>query len=322
MKESTLRAEAPGAARSSWTPRAPVRGTQNFVGTMSAVWRRPGLTLLEVLWRWAVGVPLLGLVVFQVRRLWPTVALDTAALPGMTVFRPLEAFQILEATAKALVPVLWPTARWLVPVLLAVWTLAWAWGRTAVLRRLDPRLQMNFGALSAVRALRTLMLLLGLLLWGVGLRWAALLTVAAPGTRGEDPNLVGFCAFAICGSLLLYVGWAAVNWVLDAAPLLAMRTGERAFSALKAALRLRKPRGKLVEINMVMSIVKIALLVLALVFSACPLPFESIASTGFLLNWWIGVAILYCLFSDYFHVVRSAAYLDLFREGSADSGSH
>ena len=45
---------------------------------------------------------------------------------------------------------------------------------------------------------------------------------------------------------------------------------------------------KLVEINLVMGIVKIALMVLALVFSACPLPFESVATPEFLTWWWMG----------------------------------
>lgn len=67
------------------------------------------------------------------------------------------------------------------------------------------------------------------------------------------------------------------------------------------------------EINLVMGIVKVALLVLALVFSACPLPFESVESPAFLMWWWIGVGVLYLVASAYFHVVRAAAYDALYR---------
>ena len=63
-----------------------------------------------------------------------------------------------------------------------------------------------------------------------------------------------------------------------------------------------------------MGIVKVALLVLALVFSACPLPFESVeiadVSDAW---WWSGVGVLYLVASDYFHVVRAAAYDALYR---------
>src|SRR5271170_1700521 len=46
-----------------------VRGTQSLVHTLARCWRRPSLTGLEVLWRWVFGVPALGLVWVQVRRI-------------------------------------------------------------------------------------------------------------------------------------------------------------------------------------------------------------------------------------------------------------
>jgi hypothetical protein len=72
-------------------------------------------------------------------------------------------------------------------------------------------------------------------------------------------------------------------------------------------------KSKLVEINLVMGIVKIALIVLAMVFSATPLPFESVTTPEFLLWWWVGVTVLYFLGSDFFHVARQVAYLQLWR---------
>ena len=288
---------------------------------MSAVWRRPSLTLLEVLWRWAAGVPLLLLLSWQARRLWPSIPLDTAALADMTVFRPLESFRTLRLGYAGVEPILAPVARWLVPLVLAIWALAWSIGRGVVLWKLGrtPRERFAFSLLLHVlllRLLRTAMLFVLAGGWWGLVKWAATFTVSGPGSRGEEPRLVLFCAFVICGSLLMFVGWGAVNWVVDAAPLLAIRYRLGAAASLAATLKLGAARGKLIEINLVMGIVKIALLVLALVFSACPLPFEGVATQDFLTNWWIGVAVLYFLASDYFHVVRSAAYLELFREGS------
>jgi hypothetical protein len=62
-----------------------------------------------------------------------------------------------------------------------------------------------------------------------------------------------------------------------------------------------------------MGIVKVALIVLGMVFSACPLPFASVESQTFLTWWWIGVGVLYLVASDYFHVVRASAYDALYR---------
>ena len=60
-------------------------------------------------------------------------------------------------------------------------------------------------------------------------------------------------------------------------------------------------------------VICIALLVLAMVFSATPLPFSSVETQTFLTCWWIFVSLLWLVASDYFHVVRAAAYLSLHR---------
>jgi hypothetical protein len=92
--------------------------------------------------------------------------------------------------------------------------------------------------------------------------------------------------------------------------------------SLSAAWRLGEVKGKLVEINLVMGIVKIALLVLAMVFSATPLPFESVATPQFLTIWWIFVGLLYLVASDFFHVARLMGYLHLWRAFEAQPVPH
>jgi hypothetical protein len=93
-----------------------------------------------------------------------------------------------------------------------------------------------------------------------------------------------------------------------------MRLNLGPMAALITALKSsRNLRGKLIEINLVMNIVRIALIVLAMVFSATPLPFNTITTQTFLNFWWCGVGLAYLAFSDYFHVVRAAAYLSLHR---------
>ena len=60
-----------------------------------------------------------------------------------------------------------------------------------------------------------------------------------------------------------------------------------------------------------MGIVRVALLVLALTFSASPLPFQSRETQAYISVWWVGVAVFYILGSDFFHVVRRVTYLRL-----------
>ena len=145
-------------------------------------------------------------------------------------------------------------------------------------------------------------------------------TVTGPMAAGGEPNLVGYFALVIVATLGLFTLWAVVSWALSVAPLLAMLKGLGCGGSLAAAFRLGPLKSKLVEINLVMGIVKIALIVLAMVFSATPLPFESVTTPEFLMWWWIGVTVLYFLGSDFFHVARQVAYLQLWRayEGRED----
>ena len=80
---------------------------------------------------------------------------------------------------------------------------------------------------------------------------------------------------------------------------------------MERSVRLGPLRGKLMEINLVMGIVKIALIVLAMVFSATPLPFAEVVSGAGLYAWWAVVTVLYLVASDFFQVARVAAFVEL-----------
>jgi hypothetical protein len=136
---------------------------------------------------------------------------------------------------------------------------------------------------------------------------------------GQEPDLVLYSALTIVTTLGMFTLWAVVSWALSFAPLLAMLRNLGAGASLAAALRLGPVRSKLVEINLVMGIVKIALIVLAMVFSACPLPFESIATPQFMMWWYAGVALLYFIASDFFHVARLVSYLEMWKAYDRDS---
>jgi hypothetical protein len=62
-----------------------------------------------------------------------------------------------------------------------------------------------------------------------------------------------------------------------------------------------------------MGIIKLALLVLAMVFSATPLPFEAEMSGTALRAWWVFVACLYAVANDFFQLARVISFLELWR---------
>jgi hypothetical protein len=165
----------------------------------------------------------------------------------------------------------------------------------------------------ALQALRIAALAACFLLWFRIMRWDSVTAITGPIAARTEPNLVLYCAIAIVLSIGLFIAWGCVSWWFGVAPLLAMSRGTGTLQSLRDAARLKGLRGQLVEINLVMGIVKIALIVLAMVFSACPLPFQTVTTPEFLAWWWAGVALLYLLGSDFFHVARLVAYLTLLR---------
>jgi hypothetical protein len=290
-----------------------VRGTQSFVHTLSACWKRPSLTALEVLWRWVYGIPALLLLRYEGLRILHETPLDYGALRSMTVLDPIgTAGTLVKAIMALLAPVL-SVALWLAPLLVVVWVVVSAVGRTVVMRQVDGRLHARLGTLIVLQAVRVIALLGSFWIWFSCMQWAAGVTVTGPIAAGNEPNLVGYFALVIVGTLGLFTLWAVVSWALAVAPLLAMLRGLGVAGSLAAAFRVGPLKSKLVEINLVMGIVKIALIVLAMVFSASPLPFESVTTPEFLFWWWLFVTAFYFVASDFFHVARQVAYLQLWR---------
>jgi hypothetical protein len=290
-----------------------VRGTQSFVHTLSECWQRPSLTALEVLWRWAYGVPTLLVLRYEAIRILQETPIDFAALRSMTVVDPMGSATTLAKALEVLLPVVLRVALWLVPAMVVAWVVTSAVGRTVVLRRVDGRLHSRVGTLIVLQAVRVVALLGSFGVWFWCMERVAEMTVTGPVAAGGEPNLVGYFSLVIVATLGLFTLWAVVSWALAIAPLLAMLRGLGVGGSLIAAFRLGPLKSKLVEINLVMGIVKIALLVLAMVFSATPLPFESVTTPEFLFWWWAGVTVLYFLGSDFFHVARQVAYLQLWR---------
>ena len=156
--------------------------------------------------------------------------------------------------------------------------------------------------------------LLGLLgvFWGwyCAVAWAAATHIAA----GGEPDLIGFSFWAIFLSLGFYTLWALVSWALQIAPLLMLLEKRSALVALWESVRLGKTfSGKLVEINLVMGIVKLALLVLAMVLSAAPLPFSDQLGADALHGIGAVALIFYFVASDYFQVVRLKGFVEFWR---------
>jgi hypothetical protein len=285
-----------------------VRGTQSLVHICAACWKRPSLLGWELLWRWGFGIPLAVLLYWQGVRIAASVSLGQEGLSGASFSDPVQAAQQLTAAAAALTPAVVRTALWLAPLLAVVWALVSGLGRNAVLQRLDPALRPAPFTLIVLQLLRIAALAAACLGWYRAIHWAAETTL-----NGAEPNLVAYSAWVICLSLGMFILWALLSWVFSIAPLLAMLEGTGVLPSLGRSLHLGSLNGKLIEVNLVLGIVRLALIVLAMVFSAIPLPFETDMTGTALYLWWAAVTLLYLVASDFFQVARLAAFVHFWR---------
>jgi hypothetical protein len=282
-----------------------VRATQSLLSIFAACWKRPSLLGWELLWRWGFGLPAAVLVFYQASKI---ASAAPVRLSELSVNDPLAAGQQLVQAASAIQPAVETVAAWLIPLLVVAWAIASGLGRTAVLRRLDPALPSAPFSLIVLQLLRMAALVAAWLVWYRALRWAANATLYS-----DPPNLVGYAAWVICLSLGVFVLWAVLSWIFSIAPLLAMLEGKGVAASLASSLRLGPLTGKLVEVNLVLGIVRLALIVLAMVFSAIPLPFTADMTGPPLYLWWALVALLYLAANDFFQVARLAAFLAFWR---------
>jgi hypothetical protein len=300
-----------------------VRGTQSLVHTFGYCWSRPSLLGLELLWRWGFGIPATLLCWYEGTQVFETVRspLEGTGILNFSLQDPIRAAVIADNAFGVVWPVLLQVLVWLVPLLAVTGSIAAGVGRNLVLRRYDRTLASRPLTLVILKLVRVVMLGVTLVAWFESIRWAAKYSLSGLDAEGE-PNLVLYAALVIGLSLGTFSVWSLLSWYFEAAPLIAVAEDVGVGASLKRSLRLGSLTSKLMEVNMVMGIVKLALIVLAMVFSATPLPFAS-AMTGMpLYLWWAGVSIAYLAASDFFHVARVVSFLQFWRLWHPTTAEH
>jgi hypothetical protein len=288
----------------------PVRGTQSAVAQMGWVFVRPSLTALEVAWRWVIGAPLLFVCWRQAEKILAVLPASTTGLEQVTLQDPWTSAVRIGDAWDLYRPHVVHVLAWLGPLAAVAWVVVSGLGRNLVMMRLEPRVRFRPLAMMALQAAWLVLLGLACWAWYGSIGWAAATHIG----NGGEPDLVGYTMWAVFLTLGFFTLWALVNWPVAIAPMLVLLEERSAVSALLVALRLgRTFSSKLVEINLVMGIVKLALLVLAMVFSSVLVPFSDQVGMSALHLEWVIVSLFYFVASDYFHVVRLKGFVEFWR---------
>jgi hypothetical protein len=313
---------------------------------MGWVFERPSLTVLEIAWRWIFGLPFLAVCWIQAQRILAALPPDAAGLTALDPQNPwLAAGQLSNAWALYQ-PHVAALLHWLLPLAALAWVIVSGLGRSLVLRSMlsrpafreceegdDSGAKARFDFAGSVRGLKPpppsgsrprfrlfsmillqadWLALFAAVCWGWfrSIAWVA----ASHITPNAEPDLVGFAMWAIFLSLGFFAMWALVSWALSIAPLILLLEDCSVAEALTRSLRLGRPfTGKLVEINLVMGIVNLALIVLAMVLSAAPLPFSDQLGPGALHVLSAAATVFYFVASDYFQVVRLKGFVEFWK---------
>lgn len=285
---------------------AQVRGTQTLVDQMGWMLRRPGIVAIEVGWRWLFGVPFLLVCGARLQHVLSILSLEESGLRSIDVQNPwIAAAQLSRAFAKY-EPLVVRELMWLLPIGALAWIVVSGMGRSLAFCRMEPRLRFRP---FSMMALQTIWLAL---FGGVCVGWfLSVSRVAATHFRGNvEPDLIGFAIWLIFLSLSFFTVWALLGWIVSVAPVLMLFEERTPLGALAKGLRLGKTfTSELVEIGMVMGIVNLALMILAMVLSAAPLPFSDQLGGEALHTVWAGAAVFYLIAHDYFQLVRLKCFV-------------
>jgi hypothetical protein len=277
----------------------PVRGTQTLVDQMGWVFKQPTLSLLEIAWRWLFGLPFLYFCWLQFQQLLVAVPPDSAGVNNLDSQNPWIAAVQFGSVWGHYLPHVAVILQWLAPAAAVVWVVVSSVGRSIVFKRLEPGVRFRPLAMMPFQA--GWIVLLGLTFWSwySAIQWIAATHISPSGSA----DLVGYAIWAIFLSLGLFSLWAVVSWPFVIAEILILLEDVSPAAAF-----------------VVMGIVKMMLIVLAMVFSAAPLPFSDQLGPGALRAVTTGAFIFYLVSNDYFQVVRLKSFIEFWRTFRGEAG--
>jgi hypothetical protein len=289
---------------------------------MGWVFDRPLLTAIEVAWRWIFGVPLLVVCGAQVQKILAVLPQESAGLANLDPQNPWVAAVQLSNAWSLYQPHVAAVARWLFPVAALAWVVISGLGRSLLLKRIEanPVSSLRFRPMAMMALQAAWLALFAVTCWGWfrSIAWVAATTI----TPAAEPDLIGYSMGVIFLSLGFFTAWALVSWAFSIAPLVMLLERRSVISALGQSLRLgRAMTAKLVEINLVMGIVKLALIVVAMVLSAAPLPFSDQLGEGTLRGISTVALIFYFVGNDYFQVVRLKGFVEFWKMFRGQNGN-
>jgi len=280
-----------------------------------AAFRRPSLTLAEIMWRWTVGATAATLVAFGLVEYLDTLPVTNGEL---LFLRSRQPYLVGEAIAHILRGSL---NRVVMAGLLAVlllgtlWIVAASVGRIATVRALLDYFRRDVvgNVAASGRPLPTLLRLNFLraaaaLAAVLGFLGASILAGFASPAANPRPELTFFLFLPLAG--LICLAWSTLNWLLSLAAMFAVRDDEDAVGALTAAMDFCRERtGAVFAVSTWTGLAHLVLFVAATTVATMPLGFAAIVPLRLVVAVEIVVTLVYFALADWLYMARLAGYV-------------
>jgi len=296
-----------------------------------ATFRRPSLTLAEIMWRWTAGATAAALLLFGLFEYLDTLPVTNGELLFLRTRQP---YLVGEAIAHILRGSLSRAvmALLLAAVLLAVlWIVAASVGRMATVRGLldyfrrdaarkatadgvsshgrDVASNVSTKALGALLRLNFLRAAVALAA-AFGLVGATILAGFASPDADPSPWLAFFLFLPLAA--LIFLAWWSLNWLLSLAGMFAVRDGEDAMGAISAAASFCHEHGGAVfAVTAWTVLAHLVAFVGATTVASMPLGFVAVVPWRLVLLGIMMVTLAYFAFADWLYMARLAGYVGI-----------
>jgi len=282
-----------------------------------AAFRRPSLTLAEIMWRWTAGATAAALFLFGLLQYLDTLRVTNGELLFLRTRHP---YLVAEAIAHILRGSL---NRVVISGLLAVlmlgalWIVAASVGRIAIVRGLLDYFRRDVaGSESAngMRALLPALLRLNFLRAAVavaalfGFVGASILAGFASPDTNPSPGLAFFLFLPLAG--LICCAWWALNWLLSLAAMFAVRDGADAIGAISSAATLCRERaGAVFAVSAWTGLAHVIAFVAATTAASMPIGFAGVVPWRLVMLGVFFVTLAYFMVADWLYMARLSGYV-------------
>jgi hypothetical protein len=292
-----------------------------------AAFRRPSLTLAEMMWRWTAGATAAAVVLFGLVEYLDTLPVTNGEL---LFLRSRQPYLVSEAIAHILRGSL---SRAVVAGIVAAFLLGTLWifagsaGRIATVRALLDYFRSHgagtasaagvrnegerevAGKASTPALFRLNFLRISVALAAVfGFMGAAILAGFASPETDPQPALAFFLFLPLAA--LICLAWGALNWLLSLAGLFAVRNGEDAAGAISAAVGLCRDRmGAVAAVSFWTGLAHVVAFVGATTVASVPLGFAALVPWRLVVLALLLVALAYFALADWLYMARLAGYV-------------